>query len=204
MQAIRATRAGGHVGYVGVSHDVVARRARAVLLRRAPARRPRPGAPVPARADPADLGPQDRPRQGLRPHPPARGGGRGLQGDGRAPRHQGAPHRLTRSRAAGATPLRPPLKQESPVNIEPAAPDREEPARTVRRRTPQPPPCGKSTSPTTTPAATMPQRRSESRPRSSRAITHLAFYAGWPRAMSAITTARNVFTPADAQRANTR
>jgi 4-carboxymuconolactone decarboxylase len=30
------------------------------------------------------------------------------------------------------------------------------------------------------------------------AITHLAFYAGWPRAMSAITTARTVFTPADA------
>ena len=42
----------------------LARRARAVLLRRAPARRTRPGPPVPARADPADLGPQDRPRQG--------------------------------------------------------------------------------------------------------------------------------------------
>ena len=29
------------------------------------------------------------------------------------------------------------------------------------------------------------------------AITHLAFYAGWPRAMSAITTTRNVFTTAE-------
>ena len=29
------------------------------------------------------------------------------------------------------------------------------------------------------------------------AITHLAFYAGWPRAMSAITVARDVFSDAD-------
>jgi 4-carboxymuconolactone decarboxylase len=29
------------------------------------------------------------------------------------------------------------------------------------------------------------------------AITHLAFYAGWPRAMSAITVARDVFTDAE-------
>lgn len=27
------------------------------------------------------------------------------------------------------------------------------------------------------------------------AITHLAFYTGWPRAMSAITTAKTAFTP---------
>lgn len=27
------------------------------------------------------------------------------------------------------------------------------------------------------------------------AITHLAFYAGWPKAMSAMTVARNLFTP---------
>ena len=27
------------------------------------------------------------------------------------------------------------------------------------------------------------------------AITHLAFYAGWPRAMSAITVAKEVFGP---------
>lgn len=29
------------------------------------------------------------------------------------------------------------------------------------------------------------------------AITHLAFYAGWPNAMTAITTARKLFEPAD-------
>ena len=56
----------------------VARWPRTVLLRRAPARRPRPGAPLPARAHPADLGSQDRPRRGLRPHAPPRGGRRGL------------------------------------------------------------------------------------------------------------------------------
>ena len=39
----------------------------AVLLPRPPARRPGPGAPVPARADRPDLEPHDRPRQGLRP-----------------------------------------------------------------------------------------------------------------------------------------
>jgi alkylhydroperoxidase/carboxymuconolactone decarboxylase family protein YurZ len=27
------------------------------------------------------------------------------------------------------------------------------------------------------------------------AIIHLAFYAGWPKAMSAITVAREIFTP---------
>jgi 4-carboxymuconolactone decarboxylase len=35
-------------------------------------------------------------------------------------------------------------------------------------------------------------------------ITHLAFYTGWPRAMSAVTTARTAFTPADATEDNTR
>ena len=48
MQAIRSTRPGGHVGYVGVSHGVAAARRGAVLLPRPPARRPRPGPPVPA------------------------------------------------------------------------------------------------------------------------------------------------------------
>ena len=57
MQAIRSTRPGGHVGYVGVSHDVATARRGAVLLPRPPARRPRPGAPVPARADRPDLEP---------------------------------------------------------------------------------------------------------------------------------------------------
>ncbi|GAB16171.1 hypothetical protein ARGLB_113_00270 [Arthrobacter globiformis NBRC 12137] len=31
------------------------------------------------------------------------------------------------------------------------------------------------------------------------AITHLAFYAGWPRAMSAMTVAKNVFTACSGQ-----
>lgn len=35
------------------------------------------------------------------------------------------------------------------------------------------------------------------------AITHLAFYTGWPRAMSAITTARDAFRAADGATDNT-
>ena len=57
MQAIRSTRPGGHVGYVGVAHDVAAAGRGDVLLPRAPARRPRPGPPVPARPDRPDLEP---------------------------------------------------------------------------------------------------------------------------------------------------
>ncbi len=48
MQAIRSTRPGGHVGYVGVAHEVDAARRGAVLLSCAPAWRPGPGPPVPA------------------------------------------------------------------------------------------------------------------------------------------------------------
>ena len=51
MQAIRSTRAGGHVGYVGVDSRGRAPGHGAVLLPRAPARRSRPGPPVPARPD---------------------------------------------------------------------------------------------------------------------------------------------------------
>jgi threonine dehydrogenase-like Zn-dependent dehydrogenase len=43
-----------------------------VLEPRPPPRRARPGAPVPPRADRADLEPPDRPRKGLRPRAPAR------------------------------------------------------------------------------------------------------------------------------------
>src|SRR3954453_3160061 len=89
MQAIRATRPGGHVGYVGVSHDVqlpgdelffsevhlqggpARARPRVFLPPGAPARRPRPGPPLPARPDRADLQPPHRPRPRLRPHPAA-------------------------------------------------------------------------------------------------------------------------------------
>jgi 4-carboxymuconolactone decarboxylase len=35
-------------------------------------------------------------------------------------------------------------------------------------------------------------------PKLVEAITHLAFYAGWPRAMSAVGVARAVFTPSEA------
>ena len=94
MQAIRSTRPGGHVGFVGVSHDVAIPGEElffaGVHLHGGPA----PVRAVPAGADPAHLGPQDRPRQGLRPHPAPRPGRRGLPGDGRADRHQGPAHRL--------------------------------------------------------------------------------------------------------------
>ena len=109
LQAIGSTRPGGHVGYVGVAHGGAARH-RAVLLPRAPARRARAGAPVPAAAGRPDLEPTDRPRQGLRPHPPAGAGRRGLPRHGRTPRHQdpaaaldansrSSPQRSTRNRS---------------------------------------------------------------------------------------------------------
>ena len=44
-----------------------AARRRTVHVARASARRPRPGAPLPARADGPHLGPEDQPRQGVRP-----------------------------------------------------------------------------------------------------------------------------------------
>ncbi len=48
MQAIRSTRPGGHVGYVGVSHDVQLP-GDELLLPGPPPRRPGPRAPIPAR-----------------------------------------------------------------------------------------------------------------------------------------------------------
>ena len=57
MQAIRSTRPGGHVGYVGVAHDVALPGEELFFSARPPARRPRPGAPVPARPDRPDLEP---------------------------------------------------------------------------------------------------------------------------------------------------
>ena len=98
MQAIRATRAGGHVGYVGVSHDVSLPGEElffsGVHLH---------GGPAPVRRFLPELikliwDRDDRPRQGLRPHPAPRAGRRGLPGHGRAPRHQGAAHLLTTTR----------------------------------------------------------------------------------------------------------
>ena len=49
MQAIRSTRPGGHVGYVGVSHGVDLPGLRAVLLPRPPPRRPCARPRLPAR-----------------------------------------------------------------------------------------------------------------------------------------------------------
>ena len=97
MQAIRSTRPGGHVGYVGVSHDVDP--ARKETVRRhvdlhgglAPVRRFLP--------DLIDriLTARDRPRQGLRPHPAARSSRRRIQGDGRTTRHQDSAAALNRA-----------------------------------------------------------------------------------------------------------
>ena len=91
-QAIRATRPGGHIGYVGVSHDVSLDGLELFFSGVHLHGGPGTGPPVPARPDPADLGPQDQPRRRLRPHPPSRGRRRRLHRDGRTPRHQGAAH----------------------------------------------------------------------------------------------------------------
>ena len=88
MQAIRAARPGGHVGYVGVFHDVSIPGEElfvsGVHLH---------GGPAPGRRFLPELidliwKRPHRPRQGLRPRTP-RPGGRGVRGDGRAARHQG-------------------------------------------------------------------------------------------------------------------
>lgn len=73
--SVGAIRGGGHLGHVGVNYDVkipgiglfVA--GIHMLGGPAPVRRH-----LPARPRPARLGPQDRPRQGLRPDPAARAG----------------------------------------------------------------------------------------------------------------------------------
>ena len=72
MQAIRSTRPGGHVGYVGVAHDVELPGEELFFSARPPPRRASPGPAVPARPDRAHLAPRDRPRQSLRLDPPPR------------------------------------------------------------------------------------------------------------------------------------
>jgi hypothetical protein len=62
MQAVRAARPGGHVGYVSVAHGVELPGMDLFLLPRPPAR-PRTGAPLPTRTHRSDLEPADRPRQ---------------------------------------------------------------------------------------------------------------------------------------------
>ena len=81
MQAIRSTRPGGYVSYVGVPHGVELEGRGAVLHPRPPPRRPRAGAALPARADRPGAEREDRPRQGLRPDAAAGPGGGGLPRD---------------------------------------------------------------------------------------------------------------------------
>ena len=95
MQAIHSTRPGGHVGFVGVSHDVAIPGDELFMAGVHIHGGPAPVRQYLPRAGPAHLGPQDRPRQGLRPHPPAGRGGEGLPSDGPAHRHEGAAHPLT-------------------------------------------------------------------------------------------------------------
>jgi threonine dehydrogenase-like Zn-dependent dehydrogenase len=61
MQAIRATRPGGHVGYVGFSHDVQLPGDELFFSEVHHARRPGPGPPLPAQPDRAHLQPHHRP-----------------------------------------------------------------------------------------------------------------------------------------------
>ena len=94
MQAIRATRPGGHVGFVGVAHGVAMAGMdlfwSLVHLH---------GGPAPVRRFlpeliDLDLEPPDRPGQGLRPRAAARAGRRRLPRDGPARRDQGPPAAL--------------------------------------------------------------------------------------------------------------
>lgn len=94
MQAIGSTRPGGLVGFVGVSHDVAIPGdelfSAGVHLHGGPC----PGPALPARAGPADLGPNHPSWPRLRPDPSARAGRRRLTRHGSAHRHQGPAHPL--------------------------------------------------------------------------------------------------------------
>jgi threonine dehydrogenase-like Zn-dependent dehydrogenase len=104
MQAIRSTRPGGHLGYVGVFHDVAL--PITDLFFSGINLHGGPGPPVPTRVHRPDLEPADRPRQGVRPRAPA-GPGRGrLRGDGHPAGHQGAAPLLTPPRARAPASLR--------------------------------------------------------------------------------------------------
>ena len=90
MQAIRCTRPGGYVYYVGVPHGVELDGQELFF-----AHVHLHGGPAPVRrylpeADRPGVEREDQPRQGLRPDPAARPGGGGLPRDGRAPRDQDA------------------------------------------------------------------------------------------------------------------
>src|SRR5213075_825932 len=90
------------------------RRPAIVLLARAPAWRPRPGAAVPAPPDRARAEPQDQSREGLRPDASARESGGWLPGHGRAPRDQDA----LAPRSIGGTRMKNPLAETAPKLLE--------------------------------------------------------------------------------------
>ena len=95
LQAIDSTRPGGHVGYVGVSHDVTLP-GEHVFFSHVHLH----GGPAPVRQYLPELielimSRHHRPRQGLRPRAAARQGRRGVRRHGRAARHQDAPPSLT-------------------------------------------------------------------------------------------------------------
>jgi threonine dehydrogenase-like Zn-dependent dehydrogenase len=87
MQAIRATRPGGSVGYVGVPHGVELDGKKLfyahVHLQGGPA-----PVPLPARTDRPGVEREDQSRQGFRLHPAPRPGGGRLPRDGPASRNQ--------------------------------------------------------------------------------------------------------------------
>ena len=76
-----------------------AQRRRAFLRARPPSRWPRPGAPLPARADRSGVEGEDQSRQGFRPDPAPRPSGGGLPRDGRTPRDQDAAAPVRRLRS---------------------------------------------------------------------------------------------------------
>jgi hypothetical protein len=68
---------------------------RALQVGRPHPRRSSPRPAVSASSRPADLGPKDQSRQGIRPQPPSRAGSRGLPGHGPAHRDQGPADPMT-------------------------------------------------------------------------------------------------------------
>ena len=113
MQAIHATRPGGHVGYVGVTHGDLPGDG-TVFQSHTPTRRARASSPLPAPTHRPHLEPRHRSRQGLRPHAPARPGRRRLPRDGRTAGHQDPALRALRRSEMEVQPKRPMAKRPAP------------------------------------------------------------------------------------------
>src|SRR5438876_2237011 len=88
MQAIRSTRPGGSVGYVGVPHGVELNGEELFFSHVHLHGWSRPGATLPTQADRAGMGQEDQPGQGFRSHASTRESGGGLPRNGRTPRDQ--------------------------------------------------------------------------------------------------------------------